>query len=67
VSTNHFSADQTVAAGDPFICAGERKSEPPCACNSGLVSIGIEEDGQTFIELVPCKRCRPDLTLSEEG
>jgi hypothetical protein len=60
VSTNHFSADQTVAAGDPFICAGERKPEPTCACNSGLVSIGIE-DGQTYIELVPCERCKGEV------
>jgi hypothetical protein len=75
VSNTDFIADQTVAAGDPFICAGERKPDPPCVCNLGLVSIGVmttDESGDEVekVYILPCRKCqveRPAQASLSEG
>ena len=45
-------------AGDPFKAAGSRKGCP--ACYSGMVYIGVEEDGEETHQPIPCRRCHPE-------
>ena len=50
-----FTVAPDASAGDPFVAAA---AEGPCICNEGLVTIGYEEDGQTYFELLDCMRCK---------
>jgi hypothetical protein len=55
VTDRDFTVDPVALTGDPFPATA---SERPCICNDGLVTIGFEEDGQTYFELLDCKRCK---------
>jgi hypothetical protein len=57
-------------AGDPFYAASRchDQDERPCYCyGSGVVVLTIEEDGQEYVAVVPCRRCSDSREAPVEG
>ena len=62
------TTDPATRAGDPFAYAGEW----PHGCYDGWVYLGLEGEDETgehveVIERVPCRRCRLDAGIAEDG
>jgi hypothetical protein len=57
-------AHPEVAAGDPFVAAGENR---PCACTGGWVFVGhIDEYGEEREASYRCRRCSDSAAVAKE-